>query len=116
LDERTGQLFSVEIKRDNNGFTFSNEEDRNTFAAGFSAHRGALDPNLVLEPFMDGFWEIIRNKGLLRGYTQPEVRRLIGGVSEIDWCVREIYLGKNISSHLPLQGAAFRASDGQPGR
>ena len=40
---------------------------------------------------MNGFWEIIRNKGVFRGYTRPEVRRLIGGVSEIDWYVSDLF-------------------------
>jgi hypothetical protein len=91
LDARTGQPFCAEIKHDDTGYTFSNEDDRDKFASSFSAHRGALDPNFVLESFMDGFWEIIRNKGVFRGYTQPEVRRLIGGVSELDWYVYDLF-------------------------
>lgn len=87
LDWRTGQPFSVEINHDDNGYTFADEEDRVTFADGFSAYRVARNPDFVLESFMDGFWDIIRDRSIFRTYTMCEVRRLIGGVTEIEWCV-----------------------------
>lgn len=85
LDRRTGHPFSVELKGGDDGFTFSSDEDREVFAACFSAHRAAADPNSMLDSFMDSFWEMVRNKYVFRAYTQSDVRRLIGGVSEIDW-------------------------------
>jgi hypothetical protein len=85
LDGRTGQPFSVQVSHEYNGYAFSKEEDRDKFVAGFAAHQAALDPNSMLESFMDGFWEIVRIKSVFSTYTQSEVRRLVGGVTEIDW-------------------------------
>jgi len=61
-----------------------NDEDRNEFVEAVAAHRHSGGYSLQLRSFMDGFWELIRRKDIFYAYTQPEVQKFVGGVSEVE--------------------------------
>lgn len=81
---RTRKPFSLEFKRDHEGYTFLSDEDRNEFVEASAAHKISGDCSLQLRSFMDGFWELIRTKDVFYAYTQAEVQKFVGGVSEVE--------------------------------
>ncbi len=95
LDRRTGKPFSLEFKRDSKGCSFMSDEDRNEFVEAVAAHQNSGGHSLQLRSFMDGFWELIRRKDIFYAYTQSDIQKFVGGVSEVERFVIYIYISNS---------------------
>ena len=79
VDKRTGKSLSLVLQSD---YVFNRQEDEDEFIAAISAYRASSGCAIQLRYFMDGFWELIGGKDTFRAFTQDEVRKFIGGLSE----------------------------------
>jgi hypothetical protein len=87
LDSRTGKPFSADLKLEAGRYTFQDYDDKKEFLEAFTAQRTALGGAGQLRAFMDGFWGLFDKKDIFDiffTYSQSELEKAIGGVSEID--------------------------------
>ena len=84
LDSRTGRPFSADLKLEAGRHTFRDYIDKEEFLEGFTAQRSGLGGAGQLRAFMDGFWGLFDKKDIFFTYSQSELEKAIGGVSEID--------------------------------
>jgi HECT-domain (ubiquitin-transferase) len=91
LDSRTGKPFSADLKLEAGRHTFRDYRDKEEFLEAFTAQRSA-GAGRQLRAFMDGFWGLLEQKGIFFAYSQSELEKAIGGVSEIDLYVSIIDL------------------------
>ena len=87
LDSRTGKPFSADLKLEAGRHTFRDYNDKEEFLEAFTAQRSGLGGAGQLRAFMDGFWGLFDKKDLYFSYSQSELEKAIGGISEIDLCV-----------------------------
>jgi hypothetical protein len=94
------------------------DEDRNEFVEAVAAHQHSGGYSLELRSFMDGFWELIRRKDIFYAYTQSEVQKFVGGVSEVERFVI-IYIFNFFrfgSDSLVLKSYFCRTDDDEAGK
>ena len=82
LDSRTGKPFSADLKLEAGRHTFRDYSDKEEFLEIFTAQRNGGAGQL--RAFMDGFWGLFDKKDIFFTYSQLELEKAIGGVSEID--------------------------------
>ena len=83
LDSRTGKPFSADLKLEAGRYTFRDYRDKEEFLEGFTAQRSG-GAGRQLRAFMHGFWGLLDKKDIFFSYSQSELEKAIGGVSEID--------------------------------
>ncbi|KAF9529254.1 hypothetical protein CPB83DRAFT_812581 [Crepidotus variabilis] len=84
VDKRTGKPFTANVKLDDTGYTFMDTSDQNEFVEAVTVHRAAAGQEFQLRAFMDGFWELIRKRDTFWAYSKAEVKKFVGGYSEVD--------------------------------
>ncbi|CAA7261756.1 unnamed protein product [Cyclocybe aegerita] len=84
LDRRSGKPFAVELKLEGNKYNFVRQEDQDEFLDAAMAHRASGGYGSQLRAFMDGVWGLLRRRDAFLAYSQAELEKFIGGVSEID--------------------------------
>lgn len=89
IDSRSGKPFSIDLKLEAGRHTFRDYCDKGEFLEAFTAHRTG-GAGLQLRAFMDGFWGLFDKKDIFLTYSQSELEKVIGGVSEIDLYVPSI--------------------------
>jgi len=87
LDTRTGKLFSLDLKLEAGRYTFRDYSDKEEFLEAVIAQRTG-GAGRQLRSFMNGFWGLFDKKDIFLTYSQSELEKVIGGVSEIDLFVR----------------------------
>ena len=60
------------------------KEDHEEFTHALAAYRGAEAEHVQLRSFMDGFWDVIPSGRTFWAYTQLEVEKLVGGITEFE--------------------------------
>jgi hypothetical protein len=83
LDSRTGKPFSVDLKLEAGRYTFRDYNDKEEFLEAITAQRSG-GAGRQLRAFMDGFWGLLDKKDTFLTYSQSELEKAIGGVSDID--------------------------------
>ena len=74
----------ADLKLEAGRHTFRDYSDKEEFLEAFTAQRSALGGAGQLRAFMDGFWGLFDKKDVFFTYSQAELEKAIGGVSEID--------------------------------
>lgn len=93
MDRRTGKPFSADLKLEAGRHTFQKYNDKEEFLEAYTAQRsGGVGQ---LRAFMDGFWGLFDQKNIFFAYSQSELEKAIGGVSEID-----LYVPSSILSDI----------------
>ena len=64
------------------------DEDRDEFIDAVTAHQVSGGHSLQLRSFMDGFNDLVPRKDTFLAYTQAELQKVIGGLSEFERYVK----------------------------
>ena len=84
IDRRTRKSLSLELKQDIDGWAFLSQEDHEEFTNALAAYRGAGAESVQLRFFMDGFWDVVPSGRTFWAYSQLEVEKLVGGITEFE--------------------------------
>ena len=88
LDSRTGEPFSADLNLEDGRLAFRDDNDKAEFLEAYTAQRSGAEGAHQLRAFMDGFWGLFDKKDIFFTYSvvysQSELEKAIGGVSEID--------------------------------
>lgn len=83
FDSRTGKPFWVDLKLEAGRYTFRDYSDKEEFLEASTAQQSG-GAGRQLRAFMDGFWGLLDKRDIFLTYSQSELEKAIGGVSEID--------------------------------